>query len=70
MQVQQLQRQLDRAGELHQAELRALRQSMSEQVKVIQAHARAELEAAQTRLQLVRLKQKRVVSSMLGTQAT
>jgi hypothetical protein len=43
---------------------------MSEQVKVIQAHARAELEAAQTRLQLVRLKQKRVVSSMLGTQAT
>lgn len=69
MQVQQLQQRLDDAGERHQYELRALRQSMAEQVKMIQADARAELEAAQTRLQLVRLKQQRMVSSMLSPDA-
>jgi small-conductance mechanosensitive channel len=69
VQVQQLQQRLDDARERHQYELRALRKSMAEQVKVIQADARAELEAAQTRLQLVRLKQQRMVSSMLSTDA-
>jgi ribosomal protein S8 len=67
--VQQLQQHLDDAGKQHQYEMRALRQSMAEQIKVIQADARAELEAAQTRLQLVRLKQQRMVSSMLSTDA-
>lgn len=69
LQVQQLQKRLDEAGERHQYELRALRQSMTEQIRVVQADARAELEAAQTRLQLVRLKQQRMVSGMLGSSA-
>lgn len=40
---------------------------MAEQLRIVQADARAELEAAQTRLQLVRLKQQRMVSSMMGS---
>lgn len=65
--MQQLQTRLDEAGERHQYELRALRQSMAEQIRVLQSDARAELEAAQTRLQLVRLKQQRMAASLMTT---
>lgn len=65
--MQQLQTRLDEAAERHQYELRALRQSMAEQVRVVQSDARAELEAAHTRLQLVRLKQQRMAASLMTT---
>lgn len=65
--MRQLQQRLDEAGERHHCEMRALRQSTAEKVAVIQADARAELEAAQTRLQLVRLKQQRMCAGMLST---
>lgn len=65
--VRQLQQRLDEAGERHHCEMRALLQSTAKQVAVIQANARAELEAAQTRLQLVRLKQQRMCAGMLNS---
>lgn len=63
MTARQLQLRLDEAEERHQGELVALRRSASEQVRVIQADARSELEAAQTRLQLLRLKQQKMVQA-------
>lgn len=64
--MQQLQEHLKEKEEHHQCEVRAIRQSMAEQIRAVQLQAKAELEAAQTRLQLVRLKQKRVVAAVLG----
>jgi hypothetical protein len=64
LQVKQLRKRLDDAAERHQYELRAVKQSAAEQVKVVRAEAAAELEAAQTRLQLVRLKQQRLMQGI------
>lgn len=65
MQARQLQRRLDDADARHQVELMALRRSMSEQIAVIQADARSELETAQTRLQLLRLKQQKIMQACM-----
>lgn len=62
MLVQRLQQQLEQAGQQHECELEAMR----EQVRILKADAGAELEAAQSRLKLLRLKQQRMTTTILA----
>lgn len=64
VQLHTLQSRLDEAEARHQYELRAVRQSAAEQIRVVRDDARGEIQAAQTSLQLVRLKQQRMAKSL------